>query len=290
MLNLFARKLKNSTMNKEIEDYLIQNRVTGTIKKAQTPLLDDRDIKRVEIIVLKYKSPEMEQDCVSRIIRYTQWPYKLNIFDNRGNGPNTAKAWNKLIRESTCDYILFIDSDAFIHNTIKERNRHPMPNGICWLTEMMKAFDMYDNVAFVGPTCGTLAVSTVQSMRPEDQDPFCVEGHLSGYCFLTKKSIYEEVGYFDEDFCFYGQESDWIEILKERNVYEKKNYKLVVVPRAHVIHGYDNHGSLAAKQAVEEDNLDIGEDSAYSYYCWNMKKKQRMEKYGVEYKIGEYHK
>src|SRR3990167_2655342 len=147
MFNIFAKKLKTSTMNKELEDFLIQNRVTTTIKKAEAPLLDDKEIKRVEIIVLKYKSPDMEKDCVSRIIEYTQWPYKLNIFDNRGNGPNTAKAWNKLIRESTCDYILFIDSDSFVYNTIRERNRHPVPNGICWLTEMMKAFDMYDHVA-----------------------------------------------------------------------------------------------------------------------------------------------
>lgn len=277
-------------MDNELEQYLRENRVDATLKKGQSPLLNDSDIKRVEIIVLKYKSPEMEQDCVSRIIKYTQWPYKLNVFDNRGNGPNTAKIWNKLIKESTCDYVLLIDSDAFVQNTIREVNKHHQPGGVCWLTEMMKAFDMFDNVAFVGPTCGTLAVSTVQSMRPEDENPFCVNGHLSGYCFLTKKSIYEELGYFDEDFVFYGQESDWIEITMEKNKYEGKDYKLVVVPRAHVEHGYDNHGSVAARQASEEDNLDIGEDSMYSYLCWNKKKEQRLKKYGVEYIIKGYQK
>lgn len=277
-------------MNKELENYLVENRLGNTLKKAQLSLLNDSDVKRVEIIMLKYKSPEIEQDCVNRIIKYTKWPYKLNMFDNRGNGPNTSKAWNKLIKESTCDYILLIDSDAFVHDTIKDINGHHQSEGVCWLTEMMKAFDKFDNVAWVGPVCGTLAVSTVQSMRPEDSDPFCVNGHLSGYCFLTKKSIYEELGYFDEDFCFYGQESDWLEVVMEKNVYENKDYKLVVAPRAHVVHGYDNHGSLAAQQASKEDNLDIGEDSAYSYHCWNMKKKQRLAKYGVEYVIKGYQK
>lgn len=290
MFGISVKKLNNFIMNKELEQYLKENRVESTLTKALKPLLNDSDIKRVEIVVLKYKSPEMEEDCVSRIIRYTQWPYKLNIFDNRGNGPNTAKAWNKLIRESTCDYILFLDSDAFVKNTITDTNGQHDKNGVCWLTEMMKAFDMFDNVAWVGPVCGTPAVTTMQSMKPEDANPFCVTGHLSGYCFLTKKSIYEELGYFDEDFCFYGQESDWIEVLMEKNIHEKKNYKLVIAPRAHVEHGYDNHGSIAAKQAAEEEHLDIGEDSAYSYHCWNFKKQQRLKKYGVEYIIKGYQK
>src|SRR3990167_10178146 len=134
MFNIFAKKLKTSTMNKELEDFLIQNRVTATIKKAESPLLDDHEIKRVEIIVLKYKSPDIEIECLSRIIRYTQWPYKLNVFDNRGNGPNTSKAWNKLIRESTCDYILFMDSDAFVFESIGTVNGvRPTDNtGVCW--------------------------------------------------------------------------------------------------------------------------------------------------------------
>lgn len=266
-------------MDEKLEKFLRNRNLDKVVENTLAPLLDDSTIKRVEIIVLKYKSPEMEEDCVSRIIRYTKWPYKINVFDNRGNGPNTSKAWNKLIKESTCDYVLFIDSDAFVYDTIKSGG--PYRPNICWLTEMMYALESMDNVAWVGPVSGNNGVTTIQSMGPRDMDPFQVDGHLSGYCFLTKKSIYDEVGYFDEDFCFYGQESDWLE-----RIIEKKKYRIVVAPRAHVMHGHDEDGgSQAAKQAEKEGELNTGDEASFSYYMWHTKKQRRLRADGIEYEF-----
>lgn len=259
-------------METEVRNFLQSRSLDKVLAKAEAPLLDDKEIQRVEIIILKYKSPEMEKDCVARIIELTQWPYKLNVFDNRGNGPNTAKIWNKLIRESTCDYILFMDSDAFVQGTIRNDDR------VCWLSELMKSFRMYKDVAIVGPVCGTSATSTMQSMGPRNVDPHPIEGHLSGYCFLTKKSIYDEVGYFDEDFCFYGQESDWIE-----RVNEQAKYKIILAPRVHVAHGYEKEGSVAATQAQKEGELSIDDDATYSHNLWNWKKQQRLLQKGIKY-------
>lgn len=266
------------TINKDLKKFLEFHRTTNSIEKVEKSLLDDSEIQRVEIIILKYKSPEIEKDCVNRIIEYTRWPYKLNIFDNRGNGPNTSKIWNKLIKESTCDYVLLLDNDSFVQKGMKDT---------CWLTEMMKAFKIHKNVAWVGPVCGTNAVSTIQSMIPEDMEPITVSSHLSGYCFLIKKSIFEEIGYFDEDFGFYGEESDWIEKVFELNQYAGKDYKLVVATRAYVIHGHDNHGSISAQLADKEHEFDMGEDSRYSYLCWNKKKYDRLKSLGIEYKFPE---
>ncbi|MEK6897066.1 MAG: glycosyltransferase [Nanoarchaeota archaeon] len=272
-------------MDPRTDKFMRQRGADKVMGKAEAQLLNDKNIERVEIIVLKYKSPVMEEDCVSRIIRYTKWPYKINVFDNRGNGPNTSKAWNKLIKESTCDYVLFIDSDAFVHDTVGVINGKREEDGVCWVTEMVKAHKMIKNVAIVGPVCGTPAVTTLQSMRPKDEDPLEVHGHLSGYCFLTHKSIYDKIGYFDEDFCFYGQESDWIERILESNQYDNTDYKLMIAPRAHVIHGYENQGSIAAKQAEKEGELSQEMDSQYSYLMWNWKKMLRLEKRGVKYEF-----
>ncbi len=272
-------------MHPTIEKIVRSRSLEKVLNKTIVPLQNDKEIKRVEIIVLKYKSPEMEEDCVSRIIRYTKHPYKLNVFDNRGNGPNTSKIWNKLINESTCEYVLLIDSDAFVHDTIGMINRERQEDGVCWLTEMMKAFSIWPKVAVVGPVAGDSAVTTMQSMRPKDAEPFDIDGHLSGYCFLTKKSIYDEIGYFDEDFCFYGQESDWIERIFEKNKYDNAGYKIVVAPRAHVVHGLGITGSLAAKQAENQGELSIDDDSSYSYLMWNLKKKIRLKVRGIDYEF-----
>src|SRR3990167_4839000 len=247
-------------MDGDIRKFMQGRNADKVLARAEIPIQNDLSIKRVEIIVLKYKSPDLESECLRRIVQYTQHPYKLNVFDNRGNGPNTSKVWNKLIRESTCDYICFMDSDAFIFDAVGTINGKREENGVCWLTEMMRPFTMWSNVAIVGPVCGTTGVTTMQSMRPKDTAPFEIDGHLSGYCFLTKKSIYDEVGYFDEDFCFYGQESDWIERLLE-----ERKHRIVIAPRAHVVHGLSGFGSMAAQQAEKEGEMDTGQDASYSY-------------------------
>src|SRR3989344_3682584 len=51
--------------------------------QIERPLPTDRELKRVEILVLNYKAPEIEAECARRLIQHTNWPYKLNLFDNR---------------------------------------------------------------------------------------------------------------------------------------------------------------------------------------------------------------
>lgn len=256
-------------MEKETRIKIEEKGLLDILHTAEAPLLDDKEIKRVDIIVLKYKSPDLEQECISNIIKHTEWPYKITVFDNRGNGPNTAKIWNKLIKESTCDYVLLIDSDAFVQSAVNT------PSGMCWLTALMQAFDKYDNVAIVGPVCGTNTTSVIQRDLPIDVDPESINNHLSGYCFLTKKSIYDKIGYFDEDFCFYGQESDWIERIMELNSGDNNNYAIVVVRRSYVVHGKGNSSSIAAIQADKEGEIDIMRESEYSRMLAEEKKRLR---------------
>lgn len=170
----------------------------GKVKKiAEMPMLDDSEIKRVDIIMIKFnEEPKVIDECISRIVHNTTWPYKITIFDNRLNPPNTSKIWNKLIRESTCDYILMIDTDAFIPTGIKP----------CWLTRMMEHIDYKGMVLPVGDNVG--GSNKASGPKPygsvKDQN-----GIFSGYCFLIKKSLFDKVGWFDERFCLYGQDSEF---------------------------------------------------------------------------------
>ena len=158
-------------------------------------MTDDFDTKRVEIIMLKFKeSPEIIDEAVTRIIHNTNWPFKLTIFDNRLNSANTSKIWNKLIKESTCDYILIIDSDAYVPKL------EP-----CWLTRMMESID---ETGIVVPVSDAAGGAHQHVSRPEpgvvrNQDAW------SGYCFLVHKSVFEKFGFFDERFYRYGQDSEW---------------------------------------------------------------------------------
>src|SRR4051812_20927799 len=92
----------------------MQQEIEKIKELAKIPMKSESEMRMVEIIILKFKEPEVEAECAKRIIENTNWPFKLTIYDNRQNTASTAKIWNKLIRESTCDYILFIDSDAYV--------------------------------------------------------------------------------------------------------------------------------------------------------------------------------
>jgi hypothetical protein len=165
---------------------------------AAVPMTSDRDTKRVEIIMLKFKeSPEVIDKAISRIIHNTDWPFKLTIFDNRLNTANTSRAWNKLVSESTCDYVMIIDSDAFIPA------KATVP---CWLTRMMESIDETGIVIPVSSAPG----GAHQHVNGPEAYPSTVRNKdiWSGYCFLIKRSVWEQEK-FDERFYIYGQDSEY---------------------------------------------------------------------------------
>jgi hypothetical protein len=165
---------------------------------AAVPMKDEAQMRMVEIIVLKWKCPEVETKCAERIIRHTSWPFKLTMYDNRPNTPNTSRIWNKLIRESTCPYVCVMDSDVFVE-----------PSDPCWLTRMMETF--------LVPDCRLVLPLTNRCSNPaqkaERADPYSSiaggAGVWSGFCFLMKPSLLDEVGPFDEEFVGYGQDSEF---------------------------------------------------------------------------------
>lgn len=167
-------------------------------------MTDDRKTKRVEIIMLKFKEPpEVIGKAVTDIIENTAWPFKLVVFDNRLNTANTSRAWNKLIRESTCDYVLLIDSDCFVLKT------EP-----CWLTRMMESIDM---TSIVIPMVDNTGSPSHKASVADNYPSSDVNRSIwSGMCFLFKKSVYEELGPFDERFYLYGQDSEWAFRAKQR--------------------------------------------------------------------------
>ena len=166
---------------------------------ASIPMTSDRETKRVEIIMLKFKEePVVIDKAISRIVNNTDWPFKLTIFDNRPNSANTSRIWNKLVGEATCDYVLIIDSDAFVP---------AVKTDPCWLTRMMESIDETGIVIPVS-SCGGGAHQHVTG--PQKYPSSQINKDIwSGYCFLFKKDLYSKVGKFDERFYLYGQDSEW---------------------------------------------------------------------------------
>lgn len=176
----------------------IKERIAKIRALAKERLVRDEDVDRVEIIMLKFKEkPEVIDKAIHRIIHNTNHPFKLTIFDNRVNPPNTSKIWNKLIRESTCRYVVIIDSDAFV----------PPDLSPCWLTRMMESIH---ETGFVIPVSSSGGGA---NQRRDIQVPYPSKkmnmGAWSGFCFLFDKECLKKTGDFDERFYIYGQDSEF---------------------------------------------------------------------------------
>jgi len=168
------------------------------IRQVQRPLPGDRDIKRVEILVLNFKAPEVEVKCAQHLIENTNWPYKLNLFDNRPGTKNMSKIFNKVIKESTCDYIVIMDSDVFVPKLDP-----------CWLTRCMETFTTHPDCIAVVPLVTKTSTKQLRASEPRKNPPEKIKGIFANMCVLYKKEGFEKIGYFDEEFLMYAPDSEW---------------------------------------------------------------------------------
>ncbi len=241
-------------------------------KKVAEPMVGDRECRRVDIIVLKYKDDMVEEHCMRLLNQHTDWPYKLTWFDNRhpfdpekATG-NFAMIWNRLTRESTCDYVLIMDSDAFV---TKE-----------WLSLMMETFEpdfecclSHDNpvkiqskVGLVVPITHASGAHTIQGMHRNDLGmPFLTRAQVSGFFFLFKKEMFEDIGPFDERFYLHGQDSEWIDRVIA------SDWQIVVRPDVFI----DHTVSASIRRAEEKGSIDLHTERLYTKVVYDAIRKEK---------------
>jgi glycosyltransferase involved in cell wall biosynthesis len=237
-----------------------QEELDRYFEQVDAPFSSDDD--RVEIIVMKYKRPDIEVECAAEVIKNTSHPYKLTFFDNRNNGPNTSRAWNKLIREATCEMVVVMDSDVFVTEG--------------WLEPLVNAIRKED-CALAVPVTGNSAAAAVQQKPKSDEEDHPVEGHVSGCCFITTKTIIEKLGWFDENFLVFGQDS---EICDRIHI---SNKQIRLCPRSLIYHGKRLHNfkadmprdwdfSMSTKKAADEGEFSWSIDTQFAPYLTNKKR------------------
>lgn len=231
------------------------------INLVEKPLLSNRESKRVDIIVLKYKLPEAEVKCMECLIRNTDWPHRVTWYDSRDQTANFSKLWNRLVRESTCEFILIMDSDAYV------------PEG--WLSKMMECFEpgyrcrkAVDSeelvraapVGVVAPATNQGGASTIQGYDWGGKTPFLTDEQMSGFFFLFRKAVVEDIGYFDERFYLHGQDSEWMDRVIE------SDWNVVI--RTDVLVRHDVSASI--KKATEDGEFNYKMDIQYTRMIYDI--------------------
>lgn len=142
-----------------------------------------------EIILIRYKMRQMENDCIKSILDNTSH-YHLTVYDNEDKNINLGSLWNTLISRSTADTICLLNTDTLVE-----------PH---WLSKLEEI--LIDGVGAVGPVTNEAKNSQKQN-KGTGVFPLPREEMLSGFCILFFKKVWEEAGGFPEDFGFYGQET-----------------------------------------------------------------------------------
>ena len=222
---------------------------------VETILLSDHECQRVDIIVLKYKLPEVESKCMDHLIQHTDWPHKVTWYDARNQTANFSKLWNRLAHESTCDYICIMDSDAFVSpHWLSRMMESFQPDFSCKLSdefdELITPDDNYPVGVVVPVTCKGGA-HTRQGYEWEDKSPCFARFQVSGFCFLFRKDVLNDIGYFDERFYLHGQDSEWM----DRVIMSK--WRIVLRRDVYVDHLTSASIEKASKDSEFDYNTDI---------------------------------
>jgi len=230
----------------------IDQGVPAHAKLVAQPLRSYAASQKVQIIILKYKEPEIEKKCLSAIIDNTEWPYSLRVEDTRNQNANFARLWNQYTLESPCDYILIMDSDAFVTEPGWLRTlMSSFQSGFqCRASEQGKEILVPLNVGLVVPVTHATGAHTIQGKYRQDGNSEAFVNHtdqVSGFFFLFKKEMWRDIGGFDERFYLHGQDSEWIDRIID------SRWRMIVRPDVYV----DHMVSASIAQASENGEVDL---------------------------------
>lgn len=225
------------------------------IEKCLNSLIQMTVNMTYEIVIVDNAST----DNTVSILR-TKYSY-LNIIVNKIN-KGFAKAVNQAIKVSKSEYILLLNPDAFLQNNVIEifYQHFQMNNNKNVACAGGSVYSNYD--------CPTLAYGFFPSLRQiffeefgfrklftnyyfKNLSPGCrYDGekvkevdYICGANLFFRRNLIELIGYFDEDFFLYYEETEFCYRAK------KQKLKNILIPQARIMH-YEG-------KSVEESNLNI---------------------------------
>lgn len=197
--------------------------------------------KITDCIIVDYATPEYTQQCIHSVLINTDAPYHLTVYDNYFFDDNLSVVWNRLIERSDADYICLLNSDTEVEPK--------------WLTDLLDCFD--ENTGIVGPVTNKCGYPIQIRNEASDAVSTYITDHLSGFCMVFPKAVWQEVGGFNEEYELYGEDDEFCRDVRNAG------YDLKVAE-----HVYVHHYKSKSKKVAEERGKDIEkirEESAKLY-------------------------
>ena len=209
------------------------------VKKDRTFFVNNILKKRKISIIIVTADPlgNIFETCLANIKEHTsKFRYETIIINEVGNEYSYSKSVNMGLRAATGDYIVVMNDDVFVQEG--------------WLDAMLEALDA--DIGIVGGKmlypngkvnlCGGIIVWENNDVRTlhlflnrDGNDPIVNEGvkevdYISGALFLIPRLVIDSIGFFDEQFTFNFEETDYCCRIRQ------KGYKVIFTPRCNAIH------------------------------------------------------
>ena len=200
-----------------------------TILKTLTNIISS-GIKPVDIILPVYGSLHVVEPCINSVLNRTNWPFKLTIVDDFSDNyvrdwlakwniehPQHSVIYNKKnkgfsatvntgIRATSNPYICILNSDVIVTDG--------------WLTKLVMSLEADPRNKIANPVTNNTALINVAmqegaSYLDMNRALELTSSHRypeimpTGFCFMTTRELVKEIGYLDEGFQNYGEETDW---------------------------------------------------------------------------------
>lgn len=175
-----------------------------------------------EIIIIDNASTDETNKEIEKFITELNAKCSIHYIKNTENTFH-SKACNQGAKLATGDYILFLNND------IRVRSNHAT-----WTQQIIEACDSTNGL--VGPTMGLLDKNL--NFVKEASEQLTGNSYLGGWCIAARKDVWEKVGFWNEDFPFYFNDTD----LSFRA--RQKKIPITVVKLADVTH----FGKVSAQQ------------------------------------------
>lgn len=211
------------------------NKVAKVSKSFQTSLsslLEKNQNWTVDVIIPVYNGVHVLKKCVDSVLKRTNWPFLITIVDDCSTDQYTqdyltelasqsrfpinlirnkknkgfAAAVNVGIKATKSPYVCLLNSDVIVTDN--------------WLTKMVMALEADPKNKIVNPVTNNTALINVplqENFSYMDMNKALEatstleypEIMPTGFCFMFKREILDDVGPFDEGFVSYGEETSF---------------------------------------------------------------------------------
>jgi GT2 family glycosyltransferase/glycosyltransferase involved in cell wall biosynthesis len=235
---------------------------TAYYKHIQATTKNTDRSEMVNIVLPVYNSLHLVRECIAAVVAETHWPYHLTIVDdssdkhtneelqkivasypsqtmslltnrkNRGFAATVNRGVKAL--EATCKYTCYLNSDVLVTPY--------------WLTKMVTALNADPRNKIVNPVTNNTALIGVgmsqgHSYRAMNKSLEMTTSRAypeimpTGFCFLFANELIKHVGYLDEAYANFGEETDfWMRTITYSDGKTFDRWRAVLADDTYVFH------------------------------------------------------